>query len=257
VRGSYSAATQLVEGLAHAAAIQRAMSGALADALSAPMLGEDVNPAAGRRPDDAVPIWVGGSLGGTTGLTYGAVDPNVRYAILNVPGAAWSQWVWHSATFDLIYEGLLVAYDDAIDLSLALTIAQTNLDLADGSAWSDVLVEHPTAFLIQESMGDPVLPNAGTEMVAVTVGARHVGGILEPIPGVEPVDEVVDASAITQYRTGEEGVFEVHGFAGRNAPAGEAAREQILEFLESAWAGSSRIRAPSMCPSAGCDFSAP
>jgi hypothetical protein len=257
IDGSHAAAAQLVQALAHAAAIQRAMVGVLADALSAPMLGESANPAAGRRPDGSIPIWVGGSLGGTTGLIYGAADPNVRYAIINVPGAAWSQWVWQSVTFDLIHDGLLVAYQDDIDLSLALTIGQTNLDLADGSAWSDVLRDEPTAFLIQESMGDPVLPNAGTEMVAVTVGARHVGGVLQAIPGIEPAAEVIDGSAITQYRTAEEGIFEVHGFAGRDAPAGRAAREQILDFLESAWSGASRIRPPSMCPAAGCDFSAP
>lgn len=254
LRGSFSAAAQLVEGLGHAAAIQRAMAGVLGDALAGSSLGDVENPASGRRPDASTPIWVGGSLGGTTGLTYGAADPTMRYAVLNVPGAAWSQWVWHSVTFDLIREGLLTTHEDELDLSLALSVAQTNLDLADGSAWSDVVRERPMAFLIQESMGDPVLPNAGTEMVAVTAGARHVGAVLEAIPGVEPIDEVIEGSAITQYRTSEEGVFEVHGFGARDSPAGEAAREQIFEFLESAWSGRARIRVPSLCREGSCDF---
>jgi hypothetical protein len=253
IAGSFGAASFLVEALAHAAAVERAMSGVLADALSAARLGEAANPAAGRRPDASVPMWVGGSLGGTTGLVYAAADPAVRYGVLNVPGAAWSQWVWHSVTFDLIHDLLATRYDDDLDLALALSIGQTNLDLADGAVWADVLEEHPTSFLIQESMGDPVLPNPGTEMVAIAAGARHVGGVLEAIPGVEPADEVIEGSGITQFRAPPGGMFEVHGFAARDTPAGEAARAQIFEFLTSALAGESHIVPPPSCPD-GCDF---
>ncbi|HEY8431567.1 MAG TPA: hypothetical protein VIL20_24475, partial [Sandaracinaceae bacterium] len=186
--GSAGAAASLVEALAHAAAIQRAMSGVLADALAADTIGGRPNPAAGRRPDTSIPIWVGGSLGGTCGLVYAALEPEVRYAVLNVPGAAWAQWIRLSSVFR--YVRLLVPdrlYTD-LDLALALAIAQTNLDMADGAAWSDVLAREPAALLIQESMGDPVMPNRATEMVAVAAGARHVGGVLEPILGVEPAD---------------------------------------------------------------------
>ncbi len=257
-RGSFGAAAPLVEALGHAAAIQRALDGVLGDALSADTIAGMANPAAGRRPDTSIPIWVGGSLGGTTGLIYGAADPDVRYGVLNVPGAAWSQWVWDSATFDLIHELLASSYHgDDIDLATALTIGQTNLDLADGAVWKDVLAEHPTAFLLQESRGDPVLPNPGTEMVAATVGARLVGGVLQAIPGVETADDVVEGCGLTQFRTPETGTFQVHGFANRPTPAGDAAREQILAFLQSAWAGESHIVPPPSCPTSGCDFASP
>ncbi|HJL20367.1 MAG TPA: hypothetical protein RMH99_32165 [Sandaracinaceae bacterium LLY-WYZ-13_1] len=253
VEGSFGAAAFLVEALAHAAAIERAMTGALGDALSAAELGGVPNPEAGRRPDGSVPMWVGGSLGGTTGLIYAAADPAVRHAVINVPGAAWSQWVWHSITFDLIHDLIGLRYDDDLDLALALSIGQTNLDLADGASWADVLEEHPTAFLIQQSMGDPVLPNPGTEMVAVAAGARHVGGVLEPIVGVEPADEVIEGSGITQFRAPPGDELAVHGFADRDTPAGEAARAQIFEFVTSVYAGEARIAPPASCPE-GCDF---
>lgn len=251
--GSAAAAAFLVEAIGHAAAIQRAMYGVLGDALSANTIAGQANSAAGRRPIDPT-IWVGGSLGGTMGLVYAAADPEMRHAILNVPGAAWGQWVSESAVFDLLRGVLNNSFRDEIDIGLALAIAQTNLDMADGASWADVLVDKPTAFLIQESIGDPIVPNAATEMVAIAAGAQHVGGVLEPIVGVPMAAEVVDGSAITQFRTSEEGLYEVHGFTVRNTPAGAAAREQLMSFLESAWAGESIIAPPSTCPASGCDF---
>jgi hypothetical protein len=254
IEGSYAAASEIVEALAHAAAIQQAMSGVLADALAADTIGSMANPAAGRRPDASIPMWVGGSLGGTTGLIYASADPEVRHAIVNVPGAAWTQWVWDSYTFALIHDLLRQRYDDDIELFTAITIGQTNFDMADGASWADVLEEHPTAFLIQESIGDPVLPNQGTEMVVRTANAMMVGAAIDPIPGIESRAEVIEGSAITQFRTDATGEFAVHGFADGDGPAGEAAREQILQFLETTWAGSSRITVPSSCPESLCDF---
>lgn len=251
--GSFAAAAYLVEALAHAAGIQRAMVGVIGDVLSADTIDGMPNPAAGRRPDGSIPLWVGGSLGGTTGMIYAASDPEVRYAVINVPGAAWSQWVWHSDTLSIIHGLISPPYDDDIDLNTALTIGQTNLDMADGAVWASALEEAPTAFLVQESIGDPILPNPGTEMVAIAVGARHVGGVLEPIEGVEPADEVIEGSGITQFLAPEGGRFDVHGFAARDTPAGAAARQQIFDFVRSALAGESRIAPPTDCPD-GCVY---
>ena len=255
VLGSAGAAAPLVEALAHAAAIQHAMSGVLADALSAAMIDGEPNPAAGRRPNAENVIWVGGSLGGTSGVVYASADPAMRYAVVNVPGAAWSHWVRDSYTFQFVRALVPERVYTDVDLAVGLAMGQTNLDLADGAAWTDVLANKPTAFLVQESMGDPVMPNAATEMVARTVGARHVGGVLEPIAGIQTAPEVIEASGITQFRTPDTSELDVHGFAARGTQAGVAAREQILHFLETAWAGESVIVPPSICPASGCDFS--
>ena len=255
VLGSAGAAAPLVEALAHAAAIQHAMSGVLADALSAAMIDGEPNPAAGRRPNAENVIWVGGSLGGTSGVVYASADPTMRYAVVNVPGAAWSHWVRDSYTFQFVRALVPERVYTDVDLAVGLAMGQTNLDLADGAAWTDVLANKPTAFLVQESMGDPVMPNAATEMVARTVGARHVGGVLEPIAGIQTAPEVIEASGITQFRTPDTSELDVHGFAARGTQAGVAAREQILHFLETAWAGESVIVPPSICPASGCDFS--
>lgn len=255
-RGSFGGIGFLLEAIAHARAVRRAMGGALADALAADTIAGMPNPAAGRRADGSTPMWVGGSLGGTTGLVFAAVDPEMRYAVINTPGAAWSQWIWQSDVFNIIHSLLRLGYADDVDLGIALAIGQTNFDYADGTSWGEAARENPTAFLVQESMGDPILPNPGTEMAALAAGAAHVGGILEPIVGIAPAEEVIEGSGITQFRT-TGSIFDIHGFAATDSPAGAAAREQILEFISTAFAGSSRIAPPPSCPAAGCDFATP
>ncbi len=93
-------------------------------------------------------------------------------------------------------------------------------------------------------------------MVAVATGAAQVGGILEPIDGIEPSDEVIDGSAITQFQApADASDLAIHGFAARDSMAGAAAREQILEFVNTAlFDGRSRIAAPPSCPASGCAF---
>ena len=64
---------------------------------------------------------------------------------------------------------------------------------------------------------------------------------------------VRDASGLTQYWV-EGDVYDVHGFAAADTPAAAAATEQIIEFVESVWAGAPIIEVPSGCADATCDF---
>ena len=67
---------------------------------------------------------------------------------------------------------------------------------------------------------------------------------------------VSGASGMTQYRVGDTGVYQVHGFAAENTDAGRAAFDQIQSFLDSAWAGAPVITVPAGCPAMTCDFPA-
>jgi hypothetical protein len=193
-------------------------------------------------------------------MVYAAASPEVEHAVLNVPGAAWSHWVLDSYTSTLLVPLLDTVYRDPISLQLALVMVQGNLDIADGGAWGEQIDASPNVFLLQESMGDPVLPNAGTEMVAVVSRAQQVGAVLHPIWEVESAEEAVGASAITQFDTGydpadDDNIYRIHGFAARGGPAGDAAREQILSFVQSVWEGEPRITVPTLCPEGRCAFS--
>ena len=257
VKGSHYATAMLMQAQADAAAIQAMLPGAIGDVLSAPMVAGKPNPAAGRRPIADQALWAGGSLGGIMGLVAVCADPALRYAVLNVPGAAWTHYIPKSLLFDMLAPLLDSTYRGTINALHALAMTQGVWDEVDGAAWSSALSGRNAAFLIQESIGDPVVPNPGSEMVAVVTAAKQVGAELVPIAAKIPLaSEVEGASAITQYKVAATGAYDIHGFAGRDTPAGRAARSQIVDFVSSIWRdGKAKITVPSTCPSGSCDFS--
>lgn len=255
IKGSAVIAGEVAQSIANAVMLRSAMTTSLGDVLSAATLGNQPNQAEGRRPISATPIWLGGSLGGTIGLVYAGADPSVNHAILNVPGAAWSHWVLQSYIFDSFRSLLATPYvDPDLDMPLAVAIGQINFDLIDGVSWYWKLKREPEIFLVQESVGDPVLPNDGNEMVARVTGAKHIGAAIHPVYGLTPATEVANGSAFTQYKVQGSGPYVIHGFAADPTPAGMAAFEQSLGFANSVWDGSPLITVPSGCENMSCDF---
>ncbi len=245
----------MMHAVAAGSAIQHAMDTALGDILAAPMIKGMDNPAAGRRPDGSVPVWAGGSLGGTMGLVYVSMDPVMRHAVLNVPGAAWTHFIPDSQIYSTIRGLLRTSYGGNLDVLHSLLTSQTNWDAIDGGAWHDRAPGDPSIVLVQESIGDPILPNSGTEILSVATNALHIGAVLTPIAGIETGTEAIDRSALTQYKVPPGDALDVHGFAARSGPAGDAAREQITSFVKSVWAGQTKITLPSGCTGGSCDFS--
>ncbi|MEZ4440122.1 MAG: hypothetical protein R3B72_13580 [Polyangiaceae bacterium] len=253
-RGSHKSTAWLAQAVADGAAIQQALESALGDVLAAPEIGGQANPAAGRRPDMSAPIWAGGSLGGTIGSVYAVSSPEVTHAVLNVPGAAWAQFITASSMFDLVSQFGVSSYGSELDVQLVLAMAQLNFDYVDGAIWAGDSRRASTVFLLQESIGDPILPNVGQEMLAVALDAVFVAEPLVPIADLGTTSTAVETTAITQFHVPEEDELAIHGFADRDTPAGEAARSQIRHFLTSTWAGEAEIVVPEGCSGGSCDF---
>lgn len=243
-------------------AILQSLDAGLGEALQAETLGGEPNPAAGRALITDDPIWVGGSLGGTMGAIIGTAYPEIDTAVLNVPAGAWTHLIPDSLMYESAMQPVLEAkYGDPIDARMAIAMTQTGWDDVDGPLWADRAIADGVSFLLQESMGDPVVPNQGTSVLATSLGADIVGPALEPIVGLDEVDEVRGGVGMTQYRVPDTGVYDVHGFAARSTPAGEAAMEQIFTFVRSGWDdGSPLVAFPAGCadvtPAGDCDFSA-
>jgi hypothetical protein len=255
--GAHHSTALLMQSVADGEAIQKAMLGPLGDALAAPEIAGQPNPAAGRRPTFDVPVWAGGSLGGTMGLVFASSAKESYAGVLNVPGAAWTHFVPTASVFNLVSALLLNPYAGNLNVLHAIAMSQGCWDDIDGAIWASELEGRGSVFLLQESMGDPVLPNPGSEMAAVVTGADQVGAVLSPIMGVSPVEVAEGHSAITQYRVPDTDELDIHGFAARDTPAGTAAREQILAFLLSVYAGKPAITVPPGCKGGSCDFSSP
>lgn len=250
----------LVENIAGGIAVQMALGTVIGDALSAPTIAGQDNPTAGRRPTIDDVIWAGGSLGGSMGLIYGSVEPSVRAAVINVPGAGLTHYLRFSNIYEVGALVLEVVYPTDLDTEHGLAIAQTVLDPGDGANYAGSPAEPAPVFLIQQSIGDPVMPNIGTDLVATSTGALHLGEVLRPVVGLTSASRAEGANALTQYKVVDEGQFAVHGFADRDTPAGRAALEQIAAFIRSYWdTGTPVITLPSGCvdntPAMSCDFS--
>lgn len=255
--GTHHSSALLMQAVADGEAIQKAMLGPLGDVLAAPEIGGQPNPAAGRRPIFDIPVWAGGSLGGTMGLVFSTSAKELYAGVLNVPGAAWTHFIPKASAFNIIKGLLLNPYSGNLNVLHAMAMSQGSWDEIDGAIWASEVPEGGSVFLIQESMGDPVLPNEGSEMVAVVTKADQVGAVLSPIAGVSQVEVADKHTAITQYRVPDTDELDIHGFAARNTPAGDAAREQILSFVKSVLDGQPKITLPSGCKGGSCDFSSP
>lgn len=260
--GIEGSTTGLMQAVANTQAILVALDGgALADALSAETILGEQNPVAGRLPDMREPMWTGGSLGGAMGSVISASFPQIHFSVCNVPNGAWTHTIPGSLLYDTALEGILTnVYGDELDVIHQFVMSQTTWDDIDGAAWADAALDKDTMFLLQESMEDPVVPNAGTDILAVALGARMVGPALQEIPGLQAAEEVREGAALTQFRVPPSGVYDIHGFAARDTPAGEAAFEQIEEFALSVWVDDDPlITFPEGCaevtPEGDCDFS--
>jgi len=261
-RGVARSTAGLMQALADLSAVEQALAGPLlGDALAAADMGGQVNPAAGRRPDLTLATWTGGSLGGTMGLAYTGVSDRIRHAVLNVPGAAWTHFIPGSELYIALRPAMAGGQSSYMDFRMALAMSQGAWDDVDGANWADELAEGDGAALVQQSMGDTVLPNPGSEFAAGAVGASQLGAVLRDVPGLPHVEEVVGGSGYTQFGAPGTSPLSIHGFAARYGLAGDAAREQIFGFISSVLQGAPHITVPHACrnntPAGSCDFRAP
>jgi hypothetical protein len=223
------------------------------------ILGDTFYTVSGARPDVSKTVYAGGSLGGTMGFVHSLTSPVIHDAVLNVPGAGWTHFIYPSALWSTIDEVFKGDVPSDLDRALALVMSQGNWDAVDGAAWAALDPSKHTVFLIQESMGDPVLPNIGESLLAECTHAEQIGAVLDPLEGLDAGTEIDDGNGITQFRVPSTvtAALDIHGFGAKDTPAGVAAREQISTFLKSAWAGTPKIVVPPTCVANGgsCDFS--
>ncbi len=250
--GSARATGLMMQALAELSAMQQSLDAQLGDLLSADDIGGMPNPARGRRPDMATPMYGGGSLGGTVGFIYTNMEPTIRYGALNVGGGGWSHFLRASTFFAPLDAIMRIDLGSSLDVTLVVAQAQTNLDHIDGAVWADHRDE-PPVLLMQESIGDQVLPNIGAELMALSTGAVRVGEELEAFGDLEQRDIATEQTAFTQYLVTAD-VAGVHGFAITDTIAGNAARDQIRRFFATAQQGRSEIVVPSQCTAGLCDF---
>ena len=261
IEGSDRSTAHLLQAHANIAALEALLPGALGDAL-ATALSMQLPGTPALHPNMTQLFYAGGSLGGTMGLVHMGVDrTRMRAGLLNVPGTGWTQFIPLSVVVDYARPAWPSETGGDLDIELQIASSQNAWDDVDGANWLDALPGAMPPCLLQESMGDPVLPNIGNELVAQSLGAVQVGVPLRPLPGLALANEAIARTGLTQFHVDcgpDPDPYCVHGFAAGTTPAGLAAQQQIGTFLITALLGIPRVEVPQIClddvPDGSCDF---
>ena len=163
-------------------------------------------------------VFVGQSLGGIIGTTFAAVEPNVRLATLNVAGGRITKLLLDSPTFGpTIVAGLQAAgvRQGTLAFEQFMWITQTVIDDADSFNYAPTVQAGTlkgnvtTNVLVQEMLGDTVVPNTATDDLTRALGIQLVyrtNQAENQVPtGVTAVAGPVNGSGLFQYLGGQHG----------------------------------------------------
>jgi pimeloyl-ACP methyl ester carboxylesterase len=196
--------------------------------------------------------YAGMSLGGIIGSISAAMSPDIKGAVINVGGVGWADILENTQTLaircqlvnGLIDAGVLVGDKwNGSDMGLCTTeawktqpgwatfstIGRWVLDPADGANYASRLAAKK--LLIQEVVGDTVVPNIATERLAALTGLMPMAG--DPFNGAPSaaITNMPTANKFLQYTSDAQNVF-VHSSLLRPAPvAGGRLVTDAVAFL--------------------------
>lgn len=132
--------------------------------------------------DPSKVFYVGGSLGGIMGNTFLAHDPNLTRGVLAVPGGNWSMLLERSTAWNLLLGAHQGAYQDPeihqLNLALGFGMGMEPVDPMTTAAHviKDPLYGNPPKnVLIWYALGDSLVTNIATEMIAREMGIPLLG----------------------------------------------------------------------------------
>jgi hypothetical protein len=150
-------------------------------------------------------FYIGGSLGGIMGNTLMAYDPNFERGVLAVPGGNWSMLLERSAAWGLLMGAAKGAYEDPtvyqLNLAFGLGMGLEPYDPMTTAAHvikDPLFGQQPKKILMWYAIGDSLVTNISTEMVAREMGIELVGPAVKPVWGMTPRTEPLE-SGITVY----------------------------------------------------------
>ena len=156
------------------------------------------------------PMFLGHSLGGIIGTVFVAVDSNTTRAVLNVPGGRWSGIALNSGVFGplllnaLQSQGVQPGSAEFLQFFIGF---QTILDDSDPANYAFGILQGAlknglaTEVLIQEVVGDDVIPNSATDDIAFASGISQVDP-LNPLPVLPTVTSPFQGSGLFEFQNG-------------------------------------------------------
>jgi len=130
--------------------------------------------AVGHAIDPTQIFYAGQSLGGIMGGLFLGTGPDIKRAVLNVPGAGlvdlFNDSTFFAAQMDAFFTRLDVDRDSAEGVRL-FNVAKWFLDAVDPQHLGPTIADR--RLLIQMALGDFIIPNANTRLLEAVTGARR------------------------------------------------------------------------------------
>jgi hypothetical protein len=150
--------------------------------------------------------YYGVSLGGIQGTTTTAMSRHITRAVVAVPGASWSNMLPRSYVYAPIKLVVDATYPDPLTQQAFLSLLQGRFDPVDPSNAATAMFREPPPgapagrrVLVQESIGDCLVPNQATEMLARALGVPQLTPAVATIFGLSAVTSPAEGSALTQF----------------------------------------------------------
>jgi hypothetical protein len=142
--------------------------------------------------DPAQTFYIGGSLGGIMGNTFMAYDPNITKGVLAVPGGVWSMLFERSNAWHLLMGAAQGAYEDPEVYQLNIAFLGMGMEPYDPITTAEKVIADPLPgvpvkkILIWYAMGDCLVTNIATEMIARTMGIDLLAPAVKTVWGMPP-----------------------------------------------------------------------
>ncbi|MEZ4400213.1 MAG: hypothetical protein R3B06_09350 [Kofleriaceae bacterium] len=147
--------------------------------------------------------YLGGSLGGIMGNVFMAYDPVITRGALGVPGGAWTMLFERSLAWSALKGAATGAYEDPLLYELLVSLLGMKFEPYDpittsGRVINDPLPDTPRKqILMWEAIGDCLVNNYSTEMVARTMGLSLLTPSVRQPWGIPAADAPQITSVLT------------------------------------------------------------
>lgn len=148
--------------------------------------------------------YYGVSLGGIQGSSFVSVSRRVSRAVLAVPGASWSNLLPRSIVYAPIRSFVDTLYPDPLLQAEFISLIQHRFDHSDPANVTRLFrtpADPPPAraVLLQEAVGDCLVPNLTTDILARAFGIPLVTPAAAPPFGIRTITAPTTGSAVVQY----------------------------------------------------------
>ncbi len=150
-------------------------------------------------------FYVGQSMGSLMGVMFLAVENDIKAAILNVPGGGFTSiMTLGDMSKSMFLDQMKNSIKDELELRKLLALSQIIVDDSDSLSYAPLIRkrEKPkTSILLQESIGDSVVPNFATERLAIALGIPLLKPYVNEVYGlaVEEYNDLFKGSGLYQF----------------------------------------------------------